>query len=99
MTNIIKYKPIDGTIPNYIITGDGSCSGQYQNPNGSYLLGLGSVTGSESDVTIFNTKAELIAYMETYMTGWTSPIIEIDGQLSDIPVDIPAAANRLWSFL
>lgn len=97
MTNIIKYKPINGQAPYYVIDGDGSCSGQYE--NNSFLLGLGNVTGSESDVTIFNTKAELLAYMETFMTNRTFPIQEPDGQWVELAVDIPAEANRLWSFL
>ncbi len=98
MANVIKYYLIDGNTPDYVITEKGT-SGLWENTDGA-LLGLGNVTGSESGVTIFNTEAELIAYMETYcQDGLTPTYYNSDAVVVYVPFDIPVEANRLWNLL
>lgn len=101
MAKVIKYYLENGDIPSYVITEKNGqkCSGMYENTDNA-LLGIGDVTGSESNVTIFNTEAELLAYMETYLQDAKTPVFDYDTATTTwVPFDIPVGANWLWSFI
>ncbi len=101
MANVIKYYLDNGNIPSYVITEQSgkTSAGLYQHTDGA-LLGLGDLTGSELDVTVFNTKEELIAYMETYCQDGLTPTYDSpDAVVVYVPFDIPKAANYLWNLL
>ena len=101
MVKVIKYYLNKGNIPSYVITEKNGekCSGLFPNTDMA-LLGLGNVTGSESGVTIFNTKAELLEYMESYMQDAKTPVFNYaEATTTWIPLDKASWANWLWSFL
>jgi hypothetical protein len=101
MANVIKYHLDNGNIPAYVISrvGNETTAGLFPNPDG-VLIGIGNVTGSEVGVTIFTTKEELIAYMQTYMTDAKTRVFDYaNATTTFIPFDIELAANNLWSCL
>jgi len=90
MLKVIKYYLDNGNIPNYIVTerNGQKCSGMHPNADMS-LIGLGDVTGSEPGVTIFNTKEELAAYMQTYLYDAKTLVFDYDkATTSYLPFDI-----------
>jgi hypothetical protein len=101
MVKLIRYYLNNGNTPDYVITEkDGqTCSGLWQNADMS-LIGLGDVTGSEPGVSIFNTKDELVSYIETYFPGAKTPVFNYDNATTTwVPLDIQSAANDLWNLL
>lgn len=101
MANIIKYYLDNGNIPSYVITEkDGEKSaGLWPNADMA-LIGLGNITGSESEVTVFGTVEELIAYMQTYMYDARILVFNYENATTSYaPFDIEPAANHLWSLL
>lgn len=99
MAKVIKYYLDNGNIPDYVLTEkDGQkCSGMYPDADMA-LIGLGNVTGSEPGVTIFNTKEELVAYMQTYLYDAKNLVFDYDNATTSyVPFDIEVAANHLWN--
>jgi hypothetical protein len=99
MAKVIKYYLDNGNIPDYVITEkDGQkCSGMYPNTDMA-LIGLSNVAETEPGVTIFNTKEELVAYMQTYLYNAKTLVFNYDNAgTSYVPFDIELAANHLWN--
>jgi hypothetical protein len=96
MADLIKYYLTDeGTIPTYVILNKGSSNGQYVNPEDGALLGAGNGIGYDSNVLVFNSKVDVINYMQTYMTGQTYPV-QSNGEWTEVPVDVVDQAESFW---
>jgi len=101
MANVIKYYLDNLDIPAYVISEKNGevCAGLWPNTDMA-LVGLGDVTGFESSVTVFNTEAELLTYMESYMQDAEVPVFDYATATTTwVPFDIPAGAAWLWSLL
>lgn len=96
MADLIKYYLTDaGTTPDYVIITTGSSSGQYVNPADGALLGAGNGVDYDPNVVVFASKTDIVAYMETYMTGQTYPV-QSNGIWTEVPVDVVTQAENLW---
>jgi hypothetical protein len=83
MPSLITYELTEsGNIPEYIIDG-----GYY--PNGNVLIGV-----SNQDNQGFNSKEELLTYLESYTQNW----YEQQNFPTDlkIPFDVTKTVNILW---
>lgn len=95
MAKVIRYTLINGSKPSFVIAGNGAESGQWQNPADMSILGItNETTAQEGIIEFFDTKADLLAYMESYMTGWT---YYSEGE--ELPLNISEKADILWSYV
>jgi hypothetical protein len=84
MAKVISYKlTAEGTVPSFVI--DGGYYPLYQTGQQTVLIGIGEDKINSSDATVYPTRGELIAYLDTYAselfkvidlyTQETSPLI------------------------
>lgn len=89
MKQVIAYRLSEGTIPTFVSDG-GYCS------NNDLLIGI-SVDGLPLPeyVSVFNTKEELITYLNTFSSRW-----QVNPSRPDMPVPTAAqAADEIWAKL
>lgn len=89
MKQVIAYRLAEGTIPTFVSDG-----GYYR--NNDLFIGV-SVDGLPlpENVSIFNTKEELITYLSTFSSNWKASPAH-----PDIPVlTAEQAADAIWAKL
>lgn len=89
MKQVIAYRLAEGTIPTFVSDG-----GYFS--NNDLLVGI-SVDGLPLPeyVTVFNTKEELITYLNTFSSNWTTNPAYPDMQ----PLTTTQAADDIWAKL
>lgn len=110
MAKVISYKlTSNGGVPHYVA--DGGYLGTLEKWQDITLVGIskdsditydneGNATEVPivlpDDVTVYETKAELIAYLDTYTTGWTN---QANIEDEPTPFSSATAADEIWAKL
>jgi hypothetical protein len=96
MAKVISYElTSDGAVPSFVI--DGGYYPLYQTGQQVVLVGVGEDEINSSNVTVYLTKEELIAYLDTYASQMFK-IIDSHTQETN-PFSSSEAADFIWAKL
>ena len=96
MRKVIRYNLIENptTTPAYVEISKG---GWHKNPQDNSFIGIGEIVGGEDGlVTVFETKEELLSYLNSYTSDWTEQLT-LASEI--VKFDAVVEASRLWSLL
>jgi len=104
---VIKYTlTSDGNLPEFLYTGQDSVLGTCAVPTGLlspqdfYYIGI-SQDGATGDFFVFETKADLQAYLETNGVDWgtwaEAPTEQIPNSGIWVPFDPTVTTNEIWA--
>jgi hypothetical protein len=96
MAKVISYQlTSDGAVPPFVI--DGGYFPLHQTGQQTILIGIGKDEINSSDVTVYPTKEELTAYLDTYASGLFK-VIDLYTQETS-PLISSEAADFVWAKL
>jgi hypothetical protein len=96
MRKVFTYNLIENptTTPTYVEISKG---GWHKNPQDNSFIGIGEIVGGEDGlVTVFETKEELLSYLNSYTSDWTEQLT-LASEI--VKFDAVVEASRLWSLL
>jgi hypothetical protein len=96
MAKVISYKlTSEGTVPSFVI--DGGYCPFTQTGQAMVLVGIAADETYTNDVTVYETKEELTAYLNACSSAWFE-VVDLYTQ-ETTPFNVTKAVNNIWNKL